>query len=117
MACCAFAVFLLVNLLAPLGFLRRRRPSNAAVAWRYGEAATTVATQPSTHRPTRWRAAAGAVVVLELALVVGAGLYLLPLTPSAAASADAEWDAFAALHTSWCRTVRPDSTVQLSLGD
>lgn len=118
MACCAFAAFLLINLLGPLAFLRRRLfgeapPRNAAVAWRYGDPAATVGAVPVNLR-ARLRAGAGVILAVEAALVVGAALYLLPVDRSAAAAVSADgWDAFVALHTSWCAGGGADPVVEL----
>lgn len=118
MACCAFAAFLLINLLGPVAFLRRRLfgeppPRNAAVSWRYGDGAATVSAAP-VRLGARLRAGAGVVLAVEAALVVGAALYLLPLDRSAAAEASADgWDALVALHTSWCAGGGADPVVGL----
>jgi len=119
MACCAFAVVLLLNLLGPLGLLRhsRRRglqSDNAAVAWRYGEAGT----EPARIRSApRWRRAATGVVAVEVAVLIALAAYLLvPPGPGSARAADLEdWDALAALQTVWCREGSARAGTQFSL--
>lgn len=114
MACCAFAAFLLVNLLAPVAALRRYlwgppASRNAAVAWRYpAEAAargdSTVAGRAirGGSRP-RWRIGVALLVIAELTGAAGAAVYLTPGSagPSQAAT-DTRWEALVALHTRWC---------------
>lgn len=106
MACCAFAVFLLLNLLAPFGWLRRfrrggSRPNgsrpNRAVAWRYGQETPAPAVAP---RP-RWRRAVAGVVTVELLAATALAAYWLAPAP-ADHDAAADWDALVALHTVWC---------------
>lgn len=109
MACCAFAVFLLLNLLAPLGWLRRfagsRTPrANAAVAWRPDQAGVRAERVPS---PRRWRRAVVGAVAVELLALLALGMYwLIPGQPSGLEGPRTakEWDAFIALHTPWCGT-------------
>lgn len=106
MACCAFAVFLLVNLLAPLRWLRRlagsRTPrANPAVAWRPGQADAPVRPFVS----PRWRRAVAGAVAVELLVVAAlAAFWLAPgeSTGSNRAVTAEAWDAFVALHTVWC---------------
>lgn len=105
MACCAFAVFLLLNLLAPLRWLRRLAGSrtsrtDAAVAWRPGQA------DVSAHAaPPRWRRAVAGAVAVELLMLVALAAFWLAPAPPAGTNGPAtieEWDAFVALHTVWC---------------
>ena len=100
MACCAFAVFLLTQLLAPFLWMRRKllgetRRDNPAVAWSPGA--------PTSARParrSRFRTALYVVVGLELAAGAAAFAWVLPPSPSAAASAAAI--EAAAFDGSWC---------------
>jgi|AntDeeMinimDraft_5_1070356.scaffolds.fasta_scaffold19855_2 hypothetical protein len=98
MACCAFAAFLLVQLLAPvsgpLSALRRRlfgTPVPAA-AWRPGAAAPVA--PPRRRFP--WRSVLAASLVLEISVV---GLWL-GSTPATAGSVD--YHALATAHEAWC---------------
>ena len=120
MACCAFAVFLLLNLLIPIGLLRRSATSekqNPAVAWRYksGEQATVGA--PADRRP----ALRPATVVLAVYLtgVALAAIYWLASDPVSQGDAmtDEQWDAFAALNVSWCLDGKFDTANKLTSGD
>ena len=106
MACCAFAVILLLHLLAPLQGLRRRlfgepQRHNAAVAWRPGHAATAV--PAATGRPRRWPWLLGLLVVFELAL---AGTWLAGPTDDTRAAASYRWDAMALAPDAWCHASR-----------
>jgi hypothetical protein len=98
MACCAFAAFLLVQLLAPvsgpLAALHRRlfgTPVPAA-AWRPG----LVAPVAPPRRRIPWRWALTAALVLEVT-VVG---FWLGATPATAGSTD--YHALALAHDAWC---------------
>ncbi len=114
MACCAFAVFLLLNLLAPFGWLRRFRPSaaerNTAVAWRFGQQPAVMA--GAAARPRWVRLAAGAVAVELLAVLALAAYWL---APAPAADGAADWEALVALHTVWCGD--PAVSTDFSLGE
>jgi len=105
LACCAFAVFLLLNLLIPLGLLRRSATSekqNPVVAWRFQEAGQLSAEAPD----ARNRLLRPATVVFAIYLASVGILSLYWLAPGSAHSRDAmtdeQWDAFAALNVSWC---------------
>ena len=104
MACCAFAVFLLTQLLAPFRFMRDRligvpAPAlNPAVAWSPGAAAAL----PARGSRLGWRRLAIAAVVADL------GIVGLASTPVAAAWLETDRDTAtsqsfaAALHNSIC---------------
>jgi hypothetical protein len=99
-ACCAFAAFLLMQLLAPFAWLRDRLFGPRAVA-----VSASVAWSPSAvaeAAPARrfgWRRGLFAVAVLELALLAGGYQYLQSDAPSGDTMTLAE-----ALHASWCGT-------------
>ena len=121
MACCAFAVFLLLNLMAPLGWLRRfagsrTRRANAAVAWRPGRADVSV----GHAAPPRWRRAVAGAVALELLMLVALGAYWLAPGQPAGSGGPAtveEWDAFVALHTAWCGSENVPGASELTLAE
>jgi hypothetical protein len=109
MACCAFAAFLLVQLLVPFRALRARfggrsRHDEAAVAWRPG----TPTLAPAPGRPElrhRWMGALAGLMALELVVVAAYLSVAAPQWPgNSAASAGADWNALLALHTVWCGT-------------
>ena len=108
-------------LLSPLGFRRNASATaigNSAVAWRYGETdAEANSTAVSPRR--KWRTALASMLALELTLAGIAGAALLDTNSVAQDVAmDAEeWDAFVALHTTWCRTVESVTGMQISLGE
>lgn len=99
MACCAFAAFLLMQLLAPFAWVRDRlfgapgERVSAAVAWSPGGAAAMA--------PVRctWRWGRGLLLLagVELA-VLGAGYGYL----QADQAADEQASLVQALHASWC---------------
>jgi hypothetical protein len=102
MACCAFAVFLLAQLLAPFLWVRRKlvgdsQHNNAAVAWAPG--ASGVATR-SPRSPLR--TALIVAVGLELAVGAAAFAWVLPSAPPTMSAASIE---AAALDGSWCRAL------------
>jgi hypothetical protein len=110
MACCAFAAFLLVQLLAPFRAVRAwfrgpRLPDNAAVAWRAGASAAAPVVRA---RSKRARGLFAAAVAIELALATAWGVHVNAGAGNAGASARAaatvagDWDALVALHTYWC---------------
>lgn len=109
MACCAFAVLLLSQLLLPLAQLRERlfgapaAKADKAAAWRPGMAATA----GSSRRLPRFGKALAATACLELALFTGLALGAMSLpalssaneaaAPSSGVLADIE-----AIHTNIC---------------
>jgi hypothetical protein len=106
MACCAFAVFVLMQVTAPFVWLRERLfgrravAANTAVMWTF-EQEGMVPARSARHIA---RVRKGFVIAFALELVVLAGAVQLTLRtePSSEAWAWAE-----ALHDSWCRaTVR-----------
>jgi hypothetical protein len=112
MACCAFAAFLLVQLLTPFRAIRAwfrgpSLPDNAAVAWRAGVPAAAKLTRT---RRKRTRGLFAAAVVVELAIAVSWGVHVNSRDVAgrapvhAAAAVAGEWDALVALHTYWCGT-------------
>jgi len=117
MACCAFAAFLLVQLLAPFRALRAwlaralgkapTLPDNAAVAWRAGAPAQTKAARPWSNRT---RGLFAAAVAVELAIATAWGVHANSQAEAAggpqhaAATVAGDWDALVALHTYWCGT-------------
>ena len=128
MACCAFAVMILMQLLAPVLWLRRRlRPDhrrNAAASWRLQPVAATAAVGPglprakpdraapdrNRWRPRRWVAA---VATTELALLLAAGSFFLPDRATAGAKASEHvWSDeeiwYEAMHDAWCRALDLD---------
>ncbi len=104
MACCAFAVLILINLLAPLGLrrLRATEAGNHAVAWRLG-ASTQITSVP---RWSRRRTLAGAIFLVQSMLIALFVLHHAGLNQTAEMdrpATTAEWDAFVAANTLWCR--------------
>jgi hypothetical protein len=104
LACCAFAVFLLQQLLIPFAFLRDRlfgkpaaRP-NASVLWSPG----AVSAAPAMRRPAL-RPALAIVLVLEI-LAVGGSVAAASLAASGARPS-AEKSFLTALHATICRAV------------
>ncbi len=98
MACCAFAVFVLTQVLAPFVWLRRKlfgevATSNAAVAWSPGAAAPAQRTLRWTHKTML------TAVALELLLGAAALLYAAPRIEGAA------WIEAAAFDGTWCRSL------------
>jgi hypothetical protein len=116
MPCCAFAVFLVLQLLAPFAVLRRRLfgerdNRNPAAAWRYGEPA--LAAVPAAARPDRvsWRGKAALIVAAEVLALAGA---VWIVRPELAKPADPEdWEALVALHTVWCGPSEPPLKISL----
>src|SRR5262245_4707937 len=107
MACCAFAIFVVAQLLAPFVWLRRRlfgerSAPNVAVAWTLQSAATssttTAAPRATAHPRARVRTAVLAAVVVELAIGVGAVAHLAPHGTNDA------WVEAAAFAGAWCRS-------------
>ena len=102
MACCAFAVFVLSQLLAPFVWVRRRlfgerTVPNVAVAWSLADAAAApVAPQRISPRARRVLFAA---VAVELAIGAAAFAYVAPARTSAG------WIEAAAFEGAWCRGI------------
>ena len=127
MACCAFAVMILMQLLAPIAWLKRRiwpgahRPANPAAAWRLQ---TALATGPDLTPPAqstalkprlrRWIALAAGV---ELAVLIGLGAAVIPdRSDPSEPYGDGTWSDeeiwYEAMHDAWCRALgvkSPDS--------
>ena len=117
MACCAFAAFLLVQMLAPFRafrawFVRARGkgpslPGNAAVAWRAGAPAQTKVARTWSNRT---RGVFAAAIAVELAIAAAWGVHVNSQAAEAgapqhaAATVAGDWDALVALHTYWCGT-------------
>jgi len=107
MACCAFAVFVLSQLLAPFVWLRRRLfgdrvVPNAAVAWSLGDTGAAIeSTAASVSRRvlTRARTLLYAAVAIELALGAAALAYVAPARGGEA------WTEAAAFEGAWCRGI------------
>ena len=107
MACCAFAVFVLSQLLAPFVWVRRRLfgervVPNTAVAWSLGDAAAVLEpTRESTPRRAvpRARTLLYTAVAIELAFGAAALAYMAPVR-----SGDA-WIEAAAFDGAWCRGI------------
>jgi len=120
MACCAFAVMILIQLLAPVTWLKRRvwpgahRPANPAAAWRLQSALAagpnmTMPAQASAPKPRlrRWVALAAGV---ELAVLIGLGATVIPDRADPSGSyADGAWSDeeiwYEAMHDAWCRAL------------
>ena len=103
MACCAFAVFVLSQLLAPFVWVRRRlfgerTAPNDAVAWSLTDAAVATPA-PSRRVSARVRRVLFAAVAVELAIGVAAFAYVAP-----ASTGDA-WIEAAAFDGAWCRGI------------
>jgi len=103
MACCAFAVFVLSQLLAPFVWVRRRlfgewTAPNAAVAWSLTDAVAAAPAPPRRISP-RARRLLFAAVAVELAIGVAAFAYVAP-----ARTGDA-WIEAAAIDGAWCRSI------------
>ncbi len=105
MACCAFALYLLTQLLAPLGWLRDRligaptATASASVAWSPGATASATATAMAIAAPvSRRRGLLLAILALE---IVGAGVAVA--APAALPADDAA--RLAQLHQSLCSSV------------
>ena len=105
MACCAFAAFLLMQLLAPFVWVRDRlfgarvNPAAGAAAWMPGAAAPAV-------RPAgalTWRRGLLYAAAVEVALLA-AGYQVLRPDPAAAD----RMTLTEALHASWCGSAPPD---------
>jgi hypothetical protein len=99
MACCAFAVLVLTQLLAPFVWLRRRLfgappPAvNLAVAWTLDSASTSV----PAPRLRRAHKTLFTAVALELLLGAAALVYVAPRADSSA------WIEAQAFDGAWCR--------------
>ena len=102
MACCAFAVFVLMQVTAPFVWLwertfgRGRAPTNTAVTWTFAEAG--VAPSSATLRTVPLRKGLLIALAFELVVVVAA----VQISVGAQASAE-DWAWTEALHDSWCR--------------
>lgn len=102
MACCAFAVFVLMQVAAPFVWLRERifgrrvAAANVAVNWTFAEAG--VAPRSSGVRVAGLRK--GFVIALAFELVVLAGAVQLTVRTDTSAEASVWAEA---LHDSWCR--------------
>jgi len=112
MPCCAFAVFVVLQLLGPFAVLKRRLfgdrdPHNGAVAWRFGEPAVATGAGAGRAgglaRALDWRGKAALLVAAEALVLVAAVWLVRPGSDGAGAAED--WDALVALHTTWCRPV------------
>jgi len=117
MACCAFAVLLLLNLLAPFAALRRRlfgEPvrRNAAVAWRPGQTAPAAAGGSRLRGPVR----VTALLTAQLLVAAAALVYLQPAitAPASQAALPGDWQTLVALHGSWCGGSVPGPTLESS---
>jgi hypothetical protein len=103
MACCAFAVFVLSQLLAPFVWARRRlfgerAATNAAVAWSLTHAVSAAEPPPRRISPHTRRVLFAAIAV-ELAIGAAAFAYVAP-----ARTGDA-WIEAAAFDGAWCRGI------------
>lgn len=89
MACCAFALYLLSQLLLPFAWLRERlglaRAPQPSLSVRWSPYATTMAA-PSARRPLLLRPAVLAVVALELGAAGAVAAYARTDPPPASAS-------------------------------
>ena len=119
MACCAFAVFLLLNLLIPIGFLRRSAISekqNPAVAWRFqGINQTTVEASTANQRKIRPASAVFAVYITGATLLAISWLDSDPASKEITMT-DEQWDAFALLNVSWCLGSNSDTATDMVIG-
>jgi hypothetical protein len=102
MACCAFAAFVLTQLLAPFVWARRhlfgdKQPPNVAVSWSLVGGMPDAAPQPPA-KPRRLQTAVYFAVLVELAAAVGAVAYVAPRD-------DGAWVEAAAFDGAWCRSV------------
>jgi hypothetical protein len=109
LACCAFAVFLLHQLLVPLAWLREKLwgkgtpKANAAVAWSLGAPATLTPARRRALRPV-------VIVVLMLETLAIGGSVAAATIVSRDAGNSTERQFLHALHVSICRAVgRPPS--------
>jgi hypothetical protein len=98
MACCAFAAFVLTQLLAPFVWARRHlfgdeQAPNVAVSW-----SLSGGIAEARIKPRRLHTAVYVAVVVELAAAVGAVAYVAPRD-------DAAWVEAAAFDGAWCRSV------------
>ena len=102
MACCAFAIFVLSQLLAPFVAMRTRlfgarEIPNAAVAWSLTDPPMRQARKARRPKP-RWRTALYVAVGLEVAFGVAAFATIQP-------TRDTAWVAAAAFDGAWCRGI------------
>jgi len=101
MACCAFAAFLLMQLLAPFAWLRDRlfgppaERIDGAAAWSLGHAAVALPAPPR----IAWRRGLLLAAAVEVAVLALGYQALMHATP-APAGAGMTWSE--ALHASWC---------------
>jgi hypothetical protein len=103
MACCAFAVFVLSQLLAPFVWVRRRlfgerAKANSAVAWSL-TGARVATNDAAPRRVLRVRALLYAAVAIELAIGAVAFAYVVP------AHSATTWTEAAAFDGAWCRGI------------
>jgi hypothetical protein len=103
MACCAFAAFLLMQLLAPFVWLRdrifgpRAERMDGAAAWSPGAAAVVLRAPPR----IAWRRGLIFAVAVEVAVLAVGYQALVRSTPTPTDAAMTWTDA---LHASWCGT-------------
>ncbi len=122
MACCAFAVFVLFYLLAPLGLFGRRRRLDKrrnAAAWRRAAQASPPGGNAGLSRRKLAATTVVAILTLQLTVLGAAYLYLHHDDAYAVAAGpvtDPEWDAFAALHTVWCLDEGVNASESLEVG-
>lgn len=117
MPCCAFAVFLVLQLLAPFAVLRRRLfgergNRNPAAAWRFGEPALAGPAAVARPRRVDWRGKAALIVAAEALALAAAAFWVVQPEPGEPTSPE-DWDALVALHTVWCGPV--ERPLQVSL--
>jgi len=105
MACCAFAVFVLMQVTAPFVWLwdrtlgRGRVTTNTAVAWTFAEAGIA----PSSTRVRTLPLRNGLLIALAFELVVVVAAVQISIRAQASAE---DWAWAEAIHDSWCRATR-----------
>jgi hypothetical protein len=112
MACCAFAIFLLSQLLLPLQCVRdflfgqEAERDNPAVAWTFGASTVAIATTNATRGRGTARAVAIALTA-ELLLVAGAFAVVTDdeASPQTNATGMSDKTYLDALHRSICRSI------------